>query len=140
MNNVEMFLTVIYTQFAHIINYFAIAFFSPPFDVIIMLHDELYLLDRVWNASRLALQVLRSSYCGSCGKKDSSWHTKSATCVATSRRRRYCIQRYVGNPISYFLDRKLNLVTATHHRGRGRAVNWRYTCLIHSFPKNKHDR
>lgn len=35
---------------------------------------------------------------------------RGARLRVASRRRRYCVQRCVGNPISYFLDRKLNLV------------------------------
>jgi len=86
-----MFLTVIYTRFSHIINYFAlliitlhetaIAFFSLPFVLLLLLCCTSFIYWIAFGMHRLALQVLRSSYCGygSCGKKDSSWHTKSAT-------------------------------------------------------------
>lgn len=88
-----MFLTVIYTPFSHIINYFVrvinyyaswnrncIFLAAVRFAVIVMLHNELYLLDRVWNAptSSAGTSIVVLRY-GSCGKKDSSWHTKSAT-------------------------------------------------------------
>lgn len=127
-----MFSTVIYTRFSHIINYSAsliitlretaIAFFSLllRFAVIVMLH-ELYLLNRVWNAptssAGTSIVVLRVTEAA--GKRIRAGTRRTRLCVATPRRRRYCIQRCIGNPISYFLDRKLDSVAA---RGRDEDV------------------